>query len=107
MAFDLYQDVENGYWKRQRAFLYGTAYLTAFSTYFTWQFLKHDGVHRQPLVLAKGLWKMFGYKGVVSQAIPSWFQYLRPGFHPWQDDNSELADALRATLPEPAVSAVA
>ena len=50
---------------------------------------------------------MFGYRGVVSAAIPAWFQYLRPDFHPWQDDNTHLLDDWRATLPEPAVSAVA
>ncbi|MBL7250335.1 metal-dependent hydrolase [Alloalcanivorax sp. C16-2] len=107
VAFDLYQDVSGDYWRRQRAFFYGTAYLAVFSTYFTWRFLKEDGVHRRPLTLAKGLWKMFGYRGVVSQAIPAWFQYLRPGFHPWQDDNSHLLEQWRATLPEPAVSEAA
>ena len=54
-------------------FFTGTAYLIGFSAYFTWQFLKQDGVNRQPLTLAKGLWKMFGYRGVVSAAIPAWF----------------------------------
>mgnify|MGYP000521812623 CR=1 FL=1 len=71
------------------------------------QFLKQDAVNRQPLTLAKGLWKMFGYRGVGSAAIPAWFQYLRPDFHPWQDDNTHLLDDWRATLPEPAVSAAA
>ena len=107
VAFDLYQDVDGGYWRRQRTFFTGTAYLIGFSAYFTWQFLKQDGVNRQPLTLAKGLWKMFGYRGVVSGAIPAWFQYLRPDFHPWQDDNTHLLDEWRATLPEPAVSAAA
>ncbi len=107
VAFDLYQDVDGGYWRRQRTFFTGTAYLIGFSAYFTWQFLKQDGVNRKPLTLAKGLWKMFGYRGVVSGAIPAWFQYLRPDFHPWQDDNTHLLDEWRATLPEPAVSAAA
>lgn len=107
VAFDLYQDVEGDYWRRQRAFLIGTAYLVAFTGFFTWQFLKQDGVHRQPRTLAKGLWKMFGYRGMVSQAIPAWFRYLRPGFHPWQEDNTSLLEHWRKTLPEPAVSAVA
>ncbi len=102
VAFDLYQDVDGGYWRRQRTFFTGTAYLIGFSAYFTWQFLKQDGVNRKPLTLAKGLWKMFGYRGVVSGAIPAWFQYLRPDFHPWQDDNTHLLDEWRATLPEPA-----
>lgn len=107
VAFDLYKDVGGSYWERQRAFFYGSLYLTVFTSYFTWQFLKQDGVHRRPLVLGKGLWKLFGYRGVVSQVIPDWFQYLRPGFHPWQEDNTHLLEQWRKTLPEPAVSEAA
>lgn len=107
VAFDLYKDVSDDYWQRQRAFLMSSAYLVVFTGYFTWQFLKQDGVHRRPLTLGKGLWKLLGYKGVVSQAFPAWLHYLRPGFHPWQDDNTDLLEKWRATLPSPAVSEAA
>ncbi|KAF0807371.1 hypothetical protein A6D6_00923 [Alcanivorax xiamenensis] len=107
VAFDLYQDVDGDYWQRQRAFLISTAYLITFTSYFTWQFLKQDGVHRQPLTLAKGLWRLFGYRGVISSTVPAWFRYLSPRFHPWDDDNTDLVAQWRDTLPEPAVSSVA
>ncbi|AFT69305.1 hypothetical protein B5T_01021 [Alloalcanivorax dieselolei B5] len=107
VAFELYQDVDGDYWQRQRAFLISTAYLITFTSYFTWQFLKHDGVHRQPLTLAKGLWRLFGYRGVISSTVPAWFRYLSPRFHPWDDDNTDLVAQWRDTLPEPAVSSVA
>ena len=101
VAYDLYKDVNGNYLERQRLFLSSTAYLIGFSSYFTWQMLKRDNVHKKPLTLAKGLWKGFGYKGVISSIIPAWFSYLKPGFHPWDDDNSALIEEWRKTLPEP------
>ncbi len=101
VAYDLYKDVSDNYLERQRTFLSGSAYLVGFTSYFTWQMLKRDGIHRQPLTLAKGLWKGFGYKGVISSIIPAWFSYLKPGFHPWDDDNSALIEKWRASLPQP------
>jgi uncharacterized protein len=100
VAYDLYKDVSDNYLERQRTFLSGSAYLVGFTSYFTWQMLKRDGIHRQPLTLAKGLWKGFGYKGVISSVIPAWFSYLKPGFHPWEDDNSALIEKWRASLPQ-------
>ena len=88
VAYDLYKDVNGNYLERQRLFLSSTAYLIGFSSYFTWQMLKRDNVHKKPLTLAKGLWKGFGYRGVISSIVPAWFSYLKPGFHPWDDDNS-------------------
>ena len=98
VAFDLYQTIGGSYRERQRFFLSGTAYLIGFTAYFSWQCLKQDGVHRRPLTLAKGLWKGFGYRGVVSSAIPAWLQYLKPGFQPWEDDNQALIEQWRTTL---------
>ena len=40
---------------------------------------------------------LWGKKGAFRGVIPEWFSYFRPGFHPWDDDNShvlELADIL-------------
>ncbi|MZR63657.1 metal-dependent hydrolase [Alcanivorax sp. DP30] len=101
VAYDLYKDVGGTYLERQRLFLSSTAYLIGFSSYFTWQMLKRDNIHKKPLTLAKGLWKGFGYKGVISSIIPDWFTYLKPGFHPWDDDNSALIEEWRKTLPKP------
>ena len=38
---------------------------------------------------------------MISSIIPAWFSYLKPGFHPWDDDNSALIEEWRKTLPEP------
>jgi len=55
-------------------------------------------LHRDPKTLASGLWKLFGWKGFISRLIPDYLDYLRPGFHPWDEDNSELIAQWRAVL---------
>jgi len=33
----------------------------------------------------RGLLYLFGPRGIVTYLVPSFFRYLRPGFHPWED----------------------
>lgn len=87
VAFDLYKDIDPGYVMRIRAFLSGSLGLLMFSSAYTWRFLKEDGVHRHPLALARGGWRLARFLGAV---VPDYLDYLRPGFHPWDDDNSAL-----------------
>ena len=30
---------------------------------------------------------LWGSPGVLRKMIPEWFDYFRPGFHPWDEDN--------------------
>lgn len=87
VAFDLYRDIDPGYRMRVRAFLSGSLGLLMFSSAYTWRFLKEDGLNRRPLALIKGGWRLG--KLLVS-VLPDYLDYLRPGFHPWDDDNSAL-----------------
>ncbi|MDF2446874.1 MAG: hypothetical protein K0S46_2110 [Moraxellaceae bacterium] len=87
VAFDLYKDIDPGYRMRVRAFLSGSLGLLFFSSAYTWRFLKQDGVHRQPLTLARGGLRL---GKLLLSVLPDYLDYLRPGFHPWDDDNSAL-----------------
>lgn len=87
VAFDLYRDIDPGYVMRVRAFLSGSLGLLLFSSAYTWRFLKEDGVHRQPLTLVRGGWRLARF---LSAVLPDYLDYLRPGFHPWDDDNSAV-----------------
>lgn len=98
VAFDLYQDVSGDYRLRVGIFLSATTFLIGYTGRYTYAFLKKDGLHRDPVVYAKGLWRLFGYKGFISGMIPDYLTYLKPGFHPWQDDNSRLIDKWRQRL---------
>ncbi|HEX4869724.1 MAG TPA: metal-dependent hydrolase [Moraxellaceae bacterium] len=95
VAFDLYKDIDPGYRMRARAFLTGSLGLLVFSSTWTWRFLKQDGVHRQPLTLLRGGARLARFLGAV---VPDYLDYLRPGFHPWDDDNSELIARYKAAV---------
>ena len=92
VAYDLYQDISNHKMhEKNTVMLLGTAYLIMFSGYFTWQFLKQDGVFKkQPWRIIRGYWRLLGYNGLLMPAIKEYFNYYKKDFHPWQDDNSHF-----------------
>ncbi len=95
VAFDLYQDVSGDYAMRVRAFLSGSLGLGIFASVFTWRFLKQDGLHRKPWKLVRGGLTL---GGLLARTVPDYLDYLRPGFHPWDDDNSELIAEYKALV---------
>lgn len=105
VAYDLYQDVSGDYAMRVRIFLSATLALASYTSTYTAAFLKHDKLHRKPLTIAKGLWKLFGVNGLLLPIIPEYLQYLRPDFHPWQHDNSDLINEWRELLDDGAAAA--
>lgn len=53
----------------------------------------------------RGWWRTFQYQwgrpGALRRMVPGWAEFLKPGFHPWQQDNRELlemADELVQTV---------
>lgn len=98
VAYDLLQDVNDDYRLRVSLFLTTTTALGAYAAAYTYAFLKKDGLHRNPRVLGKGLWSLFGWKGYLTRLIPDYLDYLRPGFHPWDEDNSDLIREWKAVL---------
>lgn len=98
VAFDLYQDVDGRNGQRKFMLVAGTLFLAAYTTAYTWQFLKHDGLHRKPLVLARGLWKLLGRDGIITRVVPEYLDFFRDDFHPWMHENSALIARWRAEL---------
>ena len=79
--------------EKNTVMILGTLYLVIFSSYFTWQFLKQDGViAKQPWRVVRGYWRLLGYKGLLMPAIKEYFNYFKKDFHPWHDDNSRFLD---------------
>lgn len=105
VAFDLYQDVCGDYRLRVRILLAASLALASYTSKYTWAFLKQDNLHRNPLVLARGAWRLFGFNGLLTRTVPDFLQFLRPGFHPWQEDNSALVARWRDVLTETAEAA--
>ena len=64
----------------------------------------------------RGWWASFSYQwlypGTLRRMVPAWFEFFRPGFHPWDHDNShyleradELVEAFGDTPAKAAASA--
>ncbi len=51
--------------------------------------LGQDG-HSGPRAWARLLWFLFGKPGMVRKLFLPWLLLLRPGFHPWQNDDRSL-----------------
>jgi predicted metal-dependent hydrolase len=90
IAFDVYQEVFDDDTTRRAALILATGAFLTFTHYCQYQLLKRDGLANKPSVWAKGLWKLWGPKGLGRSAIPTWVEYLRRDFHPWQEDDSAL-----------------
>lgn len=99
VAFDLLQQVTDGdYLTRVRVMAPATWFLMLYCFVYTGAFLKKDGLHNKPLVIAKGLWALAKPGGLFASVAPAWFQYFKPGFHPWDDDDSAEIAQWRASL---------
>lgn len=90
VAFDVYQDVFNDNFTRRLALLAATFGFFTFTHYAQYELLKQDGLANKPALWFKGLWRMWGPKGLVRQTVPAWLDYFRRDFHPWQEDDSPL-----------------
>ncbi len=90
VAYDVYSTVQQNYFERIFFFLVGTvAFLLAIHA-FQFILLEKDNMNTLKTWVV-GLNRLYGIGGYVSSTIPTWVTYLRPGFHPWKEqDNSFL-----------------
>ncbi len=98
VAFDLYDDVDGRQRQRKVLLVLGTVFLAAYSALFTTKMLARDGLHLRPLVVARGLWRLFGVNGLITRSIPEYLDFFRDDFHPWRHANAGLAAAWREEL---------
>ncbi|MFD2230954.1 metal-dependent hydrolase [Alkalimarinus sediminis] len=91
VAFDVYRDVMGN---NLNAYLLRCSYLVAAtSIYFALQYPFYiENVRREKGLLdikgwIKGANFLWGKPGLKRQCISAWFDWFRPGFHPWDHDN--------------------
>lgn len=101
VAFDVYTAMYGrgfrAYFMRALALLIAMGILFVTQSYFTAKLLRKDG---------KLSWKdtkymikfMYGHKGFMTRQIPALLDFLRPNFHPNDDDTTALLDKWRAEL---------
>ncbi len=90
VTFDVFQQVGGTYAERSFYLAFSTAALGVMATYFTTRMMLNDRKNFSVMDAGKGLWRMWGKNGTFSSLIPTWLEYFKPGFHPWDHDNSEL-----------------
>ncbi|MEX2475086.1 metal-dependent hydrolase [Marinobacter sp.] len=90
VTYDVFQEVGGTYAERAFYLAFSTAALGVVASYFTTRMMLNDRGNFSLKGSAKGLWRMWGKNGVFSSLIPTWLEYFKPGFHPWDHDNSEL-----------------
>lgn len=90
VAYDLYQHVGGTYLHRCFYQLVATSFLIAVTNYYHFRMLKASGNLFNIKDIIFGVRKLYGLNGYVTKLIPVWLTYFKPGFHPWDDDNSEL-----------------
>jgi hypothetical protein len=99
VAFDVYCAVGGGYVRRTTMMCRMTAGLILSAAYLMGDLLWNDRKDLRP----EHAWAFvrwgFLSPGFFRKIVPSWLDFFRPGFHPWQKDNSNLIAAWKAARP--------
>jgi predicted metal-dependent hydrolase len=90
VAFDVYEAVGGGYARRALIMQVTTVLFFAAAVELTVGLLRSDGRAVRARDMGHFLNLAFGTPGFFRKVFPSWLDFFRPGFHPWQHDNSDL-----------------
>ncbi|WP_203299054.1 metal-dependent hydrolase [Marinobacter sediminum] len=105
VAYDVFQQAGGTYAERTAYLVVSTAFLGLMTTWFAGRMMLNDRKNFSIRSSAKGLWRLWGPKGTFSSLIPAWLEYFKPGFHPWDKDNSELVARFKAEIQQYAAPA--
>lgn len=98
VAFDVYQTVGGGYLKRVFGMLLATISLTFTTAAYNFLLLKRDKQLFNVPALLSALNELFGLNGYFTGIAFAYLRYFKPGFHPSQQDDSELLKMGHAAL---------
>jgi predicted metal-dependent hydrolase len=94
VAYDVYQSVDGSYWRRVLVMLEVTLFFWLEMITTTRAYLKARG-ENSPGNWVRGLTFLLGRPGPLRRLLPDYLAWFKPGFHPWQQDNSRLVHAWR------------
>lgn len=98
VAFDLYQQAYGDYLARILMMLFVTVIFAPNVFRIQFIYLRHDR-HLWNIRAWMQAVRFFWFRpGWFGHTIPGYLAYYRPGFHPWQNDNSELVSFHLARL---------
>ena len=104
VAFDVYRSVRRpslkSYFTRNSGLLIATAVFIAYAHAYQRELANADRHSGRWEGMGNYLRFMLGKDGFVRDMIKPWFDYLRPGFHPWDHDNRAFLAEMDALLAE-------
>ncbi len=84
VAFDVYQQAAGGgYLNRASALIFITLGVHFTVGSILWHMLKVDGLGGRPMVIARGLYRLYGPRGYLTRMVLPFLAWFRPGFHPY------------------------
>jgi predicted metal-dependent hydrolase len=100
VAFDVYEAVGGGYVRRAVVMQIATVLFFFGSTELLVRMLGKSRQVPRLGEVTRFLNLAFGSPGFFRQVFPAWLDFFRPGFHPWQRDNSDLIAKWKARYAE-------
>lgn len=92
VAFDVFQKIaRGGYWTRVLSMLHVSVLFPLYTLLIMRHMLKVDGQNSWGIWL-RGLWWLYGPKGLWPRLLPHYFAYFMPGFHPWKHGDLKVYD---------------
>lgn len=102
VAFDVFEAVTDEslstYLLRTTSLITATSVFFALCYTYYFRIIRQTGDHKD----IKGWWSSFRHQwltpGALRYAVPAWFEYFKPGFHPWDQDNSHYLDRIKSLI---------
>ncbi|MEJ0046065.1 MAG: metal-dependent hydrolase [Rhodospirillales bacterium] len=100
VAFDVFAVVTKDWprWRRYMTRVHAMALVslqfTAHLTYYASLLLAADGMSRSRATF-KVLWFLFGKPAFFRRGLRGYWDWYKPGFHPWDHDNQAMLDTWR------------
>lgn len=93
VAYDVMQQVAKAsYFTRILSFML-TTFTFPFHVFMIMNHMfKVDGLKNRFSVWMKGLWWLYGWKGLYPRLLPHYLAYFLPGFHPWKYGNDQTRE---------------
>ncbi|MCB0379088.1 MAG: metal-dependent hydrolase [Bdellovibrionales bacterium] len=90
VAFNVYNLVGGHYLERVFGFFVAFLFMNFSMALFISLFAVKDLSFLNPVALIRGLWIQFGWNGFFNPIFPKSLKALKPSFHPWEEDSSEV-----------------
>ncbi len=102
VAYDVYEATvgkgPKAYAIRSVAFIGANLIFWSLFYRFYWRVVKSRNEHKNVKGWMKSFRYQFGKRGVFPTLLPEWLSFFKPGFHPWDVDNSYYLDEAESLL---------